>query len=276
MKEKVLSIQSRVAYGYVGGNIADLILQMQGIDIISVPTVLLSTHAENKNVRGTSIPQPIFADILEGIGLLDIRSDIRYVISGYFSDKTLQETAYSFIKRQKAETPFTYICDPVMGDFRAGGLYVKKEVAEFYIKKMISLSDIITPNHFELEYILHTKIQTAPQLLELISKSPLLHNKNVVMTSAELSDTDKNIIETIIIRDGQLVRIGTEKIDNDVIGTGDLFTALMTSMLIKGATLEDAVTRTAEFIELVVDYLKKENRREMTAESILHSYQLLQ
>ena len=158
MKDKVLSIQSRVAYGYVGGNIADLILQLQGIDIISVPTVLLSTHAENKLFMGESLSPTLFSKLLEGIDLLDARNDINYMITGYFAEKRLMEIAYHFIKRLKTQTPFTYICDPVMGDYRAGGLYVKEEVADFYIQHLIELSDIITPNQFELEHILKEKI----------------------------------------------------------------------------------------------------------------------
>lgn len=269
MKNKVLSIQSRVAYGYVGGNIADLILQLQGIDIISVPTVLLSTHAENKLFMGESLSPALFSKLLEGIDLLDARNDINYMITGYFAEKRLMEIAYHFIKRLKTQTPFTYICDPVMGDYRAGGLYVKEEVADFYIQHLIELSDIITPNQFELEHILKEKIETEQQLLKLITHSDLLAHKTVVMTSAQLSDTENDAIETIIIANKKIVRIAAKKIDAEIVGTGDLFTALTTAQLNKGRTLEEAVSTTALFIEKVVKYLKENNLREMTTESII-------
>lgn len=269
MKDKVLSIQSRVAYGYVGSNIADLILQLQGIDIISIPTVLLSTHAENKHFMGESLSPTLFSKLLEGIDLLEAKNDINYMITGYFAEKKLMEIAYHFIKRLKAQTPFTYICDPVMGDYRAGGLYVKEEVADFYIQHLIELSDIITPNQFELEYILKEKIETEQQLLKLIIHSDLLVHKTVVVTSIKLNDTEEGVIETIIIANKKLVRIAAKKIDAEIVGTGDLFTALTTAQLDKGRTLEEAVSTTALFIEKVVKYLKENNLREMTTESII-------
>lgn len=275
MKEKVLSIQSRIAFGYVGGNIADFILHLQGIDIFSVPTVLLSTHAENKNVMGENISHSLFTKLLKGISLLDAKNDIKYLITGYFAETELMDIALNFIKKMKSEIHFTYICDPVMGDYRAGGLYVKKEVADFYLEKLISLSDIITPNQFELEYILKKKVTTASQLVDLIKRSELLRNKTVIMTSAELEDTKPGDIETIIVACGELTRVRTDKVDNDVIGAGDLFTALMTSFLVKGLTMEESVRKTTLFIENVIEYLKEQHIREMTSESIVRFEQLL-
>lgn len=44
---------------------------------------------------------------------------------------------------------FYLACDPVMGD--NGKLYVPEELKEIYIKEIVPLADIVTPNHFELE-----------------------------------------------------------------------------------------------------------------------------
>jgi pyridoxine kinase len=270
MKENILSIQSRVAYGFVGGNIADLILKIQGIDVISVPTVILSTNAEDKKrCMGESLSFPFFSKILKGVGLLDAFDDVRYIISGYFADRRLMEATSHFVKEQKKTHTFSYICDPVMGDYRAGGLYVPKRVADYYVQHLIASADIITPNKFEIEYILGKEVASADGLLKEINDSNLLCHKTVVVTSAELNDTEENTIETIIVKDKQLVRLKAARVDIEAIGTGDLFTSLMTSFLLRGETLEQAVSLTMDFVTKVVEYLKEQGRREMTAESIV-------
>jgi pyridoxine kinase len=95
------------------------------------------------------------------------------------------------------------------------------------------------------------------------------------MTSAELEDTKPGDIETIIVASGELTRVRTDKVDNDVIGAGDLFTALMTSFLVKGLSMEESVRKTTLFIENVIEYLKEQHIREMTSESIVRFEQLL-
>jgi pyridoxine kinase len=224
---------------------------------------------------GENISQSLFTKLLEGIMQLDAERDIKYLITGYFAETELMEIASEYIRRIKSNTHCTYICDPVMGDYRAGGLYVKKEVADYYAQRLIALSDVITPNQFELEYLLKGKVTNVRQLTELIGESELLHSKTVIVTSAELEDTPEGELETIIVRAGHLVRVQTKKIDNEVIGTGDLFTALMTSFLIKKQSLEEAVKRTTDFLEQVIEYLKEQSVREMTSESIVRFASLL-
>lgn len=277
MKNNILSIQSRVAYGFVGGNIADFILKLQGIDVISIPTVLLSTNAENKKkCMGESLSYHFFSKLLKGVGLLDAFDDVNYIISGYFADRNLMDATLLFLKKQKEEHTFKYICDPVMGDYRAGGLYVPRRVADYYVQKLIALADIITPNKFELEFILGKKIDTASQLLKEITDSTLLCDKTVVVTSAELDDTETNTIETIIVQDAKMTRVKAKKVDIEAIGTGDLFTSLMTSFLLRGKPLEQAVSLTMDFVEKVVEYLKEQGRREMTSESIVRFAKLIE
>jgi pyridoxal/pyridoxine/pyridoxamine kinase len=49
------------------------------------------------------------------------------------------------------------VCDPVMGDH--GKFYVPKEAVPQY-KKMLSLTDVITPNQFEAEYVLRVRVKS--------------------------------------------------------------------------------------------------------------------
>ena len=48
----VISIQSQVAYGHVGNSAAVFPLQRHGIDVVSVPTTLLSNRPGYPTIRG--------------------------------------------------------------------------------------------------------------------------------------------------------------------------------------------------------------------------------
>jgi hypothetical protein len=48
----VISIQSQVAYGHVGNSAAVFPMQMHGIDVIAVPTTLLSNRPGYPTIRG--------------------------------------------------------------------------------------------------------------------------------------------------------------------------------------------------------------------------------
>lgn len=49
---RVISIQSQVAYGHVGNSAAVFPMQMHGIDVIAVPTTLLSNRRSHRSMIG--------------------------------------------------------------------------------------------------------------------------------------------------------------------------------------------------------------------------------
>lgn len=51
------------------------------------------------------------------------------------------------------------VCDPVMGDI-GRGVYVPTELIEVYRDVIVPIANIITPNQFELEYVLDVKTNT--------------------------------------------------------------------------------------------------------------------
>ena len=63
----VISIQSQVAYGHVGNSAAVFPIQMRGIDVIAVPTTLLSNRPGYPTIRGKILDADLVADLLTGI-----------------------------------------------------------------------------------------------------------------------------------------------------------------------------------------------------------------
>src|ERR1700748_1340546 len=63
----VISIQSQVAYGHVGNSAAVFPMQMHGIDVIAVPTTLLSNRPGYPTLRGRVLEAQLVADLLRGV-----------------------------------------------------------------------------------------------------------------------------------------------------------------------------------------------------------------
>ncbi|MFR9166711.1 MAG: pyridoxal kinase [Dysgonomonas sp.] len=265
MKNKILSIQSKLVYGYVGSNIAEIAIQLHGLDVISFPTVLLATHTGHKPVYGKAIAKNDFDELVKGIEAIGVIKDVSCLITGYIGTEDVLLSASEFVKRIKESYPdIPYICDPVMGDFDQG-LYVPAVVAENVQNYLIPLADILTPNFFELKHILGCEPNTIEDLLSAVNKKPFLSDKILVATSCNLEDTPSDKIETIVIRNGQAERIYSKRIDLETTGTGDLFTALLASHIAMGDEICAAVKKASDIISHCLGYISQKGLKEMNA-----------
>lgn len=270
MQNKILSIQSKLVYGYVGANIAELIIQSHGYDIISFPTVYLAAHTQHKPIYGTVIEKDLFEDYIKGVKNLNIIPDIKNIITGYIGSVDVLESTAKFIKEIKELYPDRpYICDPVMGDVI--GLYVPEEVAQALAGQLIPLADIITPNHFELEYIIGHKADTTEKILEGISNTPVLKDKTIIVTSCILKDSNDDQLKILLIRDNKAIKIPCKKVDIEVTGTGDFFTSLLASLLARGMELQEAIEKTSLAISTAMQYIVDKGFPELNTESILYA-----
>lgn len=265
MEDKILSIQSKLVYGYVGSNVAEIAIQLHGLDIISYPTVLLFTHTGHKPIYGKPIDKELFDELIKGIEVLDVLSSTYCMITGYMGTEEILKSSSPFIQKIKKQYPDKlYICDPVMGDYDQG-LYVPEQVAKNLMELLVPFSDIITPNHFELEHILQQKVKTIDDISNTIPRLPLLNNKTIVITSCNLEDTPTDKIETIIFNTGKIERIQSAKVNIETTGTGDLFTALLAAQLTKGKNITEAVGYASHIISQCLDYILHHNLKELNA-----------
>src|SRR6476620_784277 len=185
----VISIQSQVAYGHVGNSAAVFPMQMHGIDVIAVPTTLLSNRPGYATVRGRVLDAQLVADLLQGIEERGAVEDARMILSGYLGSPEIGAVVADFVARAKAHNPaLRYACDPVLGD-RDRGLFVQAAIPPLVRDRLCPLADILTPNHFEFEFLCGAKATTSAQVIgaaqALMARGP----STVVVTSAELEDT---------------------------------------------------------------------------------------
>jgi pyridoxine kinase len=261
----VISIQSQVAYGHVGNSAAVFPMQMHGIDVIAVPTTLLSNRPGYPTIRGRVLEAQLVADLLRGVEERGALDTAQAILSGYLGSAEIAAVVADFVRRAKARNPaLTYACDPVLGD-RDGGLFVQAEIPPLMRDLLCPLADIITPNHFEFEWLCGTKAGTIDDVIAqaLMIRGP----STIVVTSAELADTPDEAIETIAVdrlqARYQAWRVATPKLPISPSGTGDLFAALLMSARVRGSNTPDALSHAASAIFAVLECTAARGTEEM-------------
>lgn len=269
MKNKIITIQSRVVYGYVGSNISDFVIQLHGYDVISFPSVYLASHTGNKPIFGDKISQSLFSDFIKGIANLKLDNDVVSILSGYIGSTDIQKQTADMIYKLKEKHNVTYILDPVMGD-TIPGFYVSEEVCKGFKNTLLPLCDILTPNQFEFEYLISGKINTTQEIIEGY-KSFFSNDQIAVVTGCFLIDTPCGHIDVVICHKDSIKRISSPYIPLQTTGTGDLFSSILTALISGGKTVDEAVELASMMIGNVMKYLLLNNLKEVNAMSILNA-----
>jgi pyridoxine kinase len=259
----VISIQSQVAYGHVGNSAAMFPMQMHGIDVIAVPTTLLSNRPGYPTIRGRVLDAQLVSDLLLGIEERGAVDASRMILSGYLGSPDIAAVVADFVARAKARNPrLIYCCDPVLGD-RDRGLFVHADIPPLVRDLLCPLADIITPNHFEFEWLCGGKVNTTDQMIAqaqgLLARGP----STIVVTSAELSDTPDGQIETLAVERSQSWRVRTPKLAISPSGTGDLFAALFSAARVQGRDTPAALGHAASAIFAVLERTALSGTEEM-------------
>jgi pyridoxine kinase len=259
----VISIQSQVAWGHVGNSAAVFPMQMHGIDVIAVPTTLLSNRPGYPTIRGRVLDAQLIADLLLGIEERGAVDTAQMILSGYLGSADNAVVVADFVARAKARNPaLAYCCDPVLGD-RDRGLFVHADIPPLVRDRLCPLADIITPNHFEFEWLTGTRATKIDQVIEAARAVLARGPSTVVVTSAELADTPAGEIETLAVEGTEAWRVRTPKLPISPNGTGDLFAALLVSARVHGNDTPEALSHAASAIYAVLERTAARGTEEM-------------
>ena len=163
---RFLSLQSHVAYGYVGNRAATFPLQRLGHEVWAVNTVEFSNHTGYGAWRGRTAPAEQVADIVHGIEALGLLPRCDALLTGYVGDAALGGVVLETAQKVRAANPKAlWCCDPVLGDVDTG-IYVKPGIDAFFRDQAIPAADLVTPNHFELEHLTGRPVGTMAEALE--------------------------------------------------------------------------------------------------------------
>ncbi|KAL0575048.1 putative pyridoxal kinase [Marasmius crinis-equi] len=184
MNGRILSVQSHVAYGYVGGKAAVFPLQCMGYDVDVVHTVHYSNHAGYARSGGTKTSASELKTIFESMEKNELLNPSR-LLTGYIPNaEALLAVKDLATKLKEQNSNLVYLLDPVMGD--SGRLYVAPDVVPVY-RDMLPLSTIITPNWFEVETLTDIPLVSLDSLHQALTKLHVAHKvPHVVISSIPL------------------------------------------------------------------------------------------
>ena len=247
---RFLSIQSHVAYGYVGNRAATFPLQRLGHEVWAVNTVEFSNHTGYGAWRGRVANPEQVREVVQGIADRDVLAGCDGVLSGYLGDASLGEVVIEAAGKVRAANPRAlWCCDPVIGD-EDRGVYVRAGIVEMFRDRALAAADITTPNRFELEQLTgHPGRHLADALAGcrvLLAKGPRL----VLLTSLQREETPADSIEMLAVDREQAWLVATPRIDFPVApnGTGDAVAALFTAHLLASGDAGAALGATASAI----------------------------
>ena len=144
----ILSIQSHVAYGYVGNRAATFPLQRLGFDVWAVNTVQFSNHTGYGAWQGEVFSPAHVRSIVDGIAERGVMGQCDALLSGYLGDPALGEVVVEAAERVRAANPAAvWACDPVMGDV-GRGFFVRPGIPELFRDRIVPMADVIAPNQF--------------------------------------------------------------------------------------------------------------------------------
>src|SRR3954467_12832242 len=248
MDDGILSIQSAVAYGYVGNSAAVFPLQRLGIAVWPVNTVLFSNHTGYGDWRGPVLPAEDVAEIILGIEDRGVLGDCDAVLSGYLGDASLGRVVLDALARVKAENPSViYCCDPVMGD--AGrGFFVRPGIPEFVRDRAVPAADVITPNQFELEFLTGMSIGTIEDALEAADRVRVLGPRVVLITSLRRKDAPEGTVEMLAVTGRGAWMVEAPLLPLEVNGAGDAVCALFLAPILGGGDPAEALWKAASIV----------------------------
>lgn len=261
----VLSIQSHVAYGYVGNRAAAFPLQRLGFDVWAVNTVQFSNHTGYGAWTGEVLSAGQIETLLDGIFQRVSPAACDAVLSGYMGDAGLGSAILGAVAKVRAANPKAfYACDPVMGDI-GRGIFVRDGIPEFLREKAVPAADVITPNQFELNLLTGVEIVALDDALRAARAALALGPRIVVVTSLRHAASRDDEIEMLAVTQDAAWRVATPMLPIVPApnGAGDTVTALFLANLLVGRGVEEALGLTASAIFAVMAATLEAGTREL-------------
>ncbi len=256
----VLSVQSRVAYGHVGNAASVFPLQRLGVEAWALDTVAFSNHTGHGRWRGSVVPASEIAGLFEGIAALGVLPHIDAVLSGYLGDAATGPVLLDIVEQVRNANPGAlFCCDPVIGDVETGS-YVTEGIAEFFRDRALKLADIVTPNHFELEYLTGGRVASLAEAASAAEGLRALGPRIVLVTSLDAAPDHVTMLASG--PDGAWA-VETPRLPVVLNGCGDVTAALFLAHLLRGERLPDALAMTAAAIFAVIETTLRLDRYEL-------------
>jgi pyridoxine kinase len=244
----ILSIQSHVAYGHVGNAAAVFPLQRMGVEVWPVYTVQFSNHTGYGSWQGRVFDAGMISEVVAGIEQRGVLGECDGVLSGYMGSADIGAAILDAVAMVKRTNPAAkYCCDPVIGDV-GRGIFVRERIPEFMKSKAVPAADVITPNHFELDYLSGRASSSLRQVRDAVKAVHDLGPRVILVTSLQTAETPEDAIDLLASDEGGCYRTRTPKLTLSVNGAGDAIAALFFAHYLRSGNVGDALSRAASSV----------------------------
>jgi pyridoxine kinase len=259
----ILSIQSSVAYGYVGNSAVTFPLMRMGVEVWPVITVHFSNHTGYGAWRGPLLSAADLRDVVRGIDERGVLGEVDAVLSGYQGGEDIGAMILDAVALVKLRNPAAiYCCDPVLGDADRG-CYVRPGIPELMRQQVVPAAQIITPNQFELESLTGLPTSTMGELLNAGDAVRRLGPDVVLVTSVVRLDGPPETIDMVAVNEDGAWLVTTPRLPQTFTGSGDVTAATFLATLLSTGDVPGALAHTAAVIYGLLEVTAASGRAEL-------------
>ncbi|TGN61669.1 pyridoxal kinase PdxY [Paracoccus liaowanqingii] len=259
----ILSIQSHVAFGHAGNAAAVFPMQRLGVEVWPVHTVQFSNHTGYGAWKGRVFDGPAIEEIVEGIADRGVLGTCAGVLSGYMGSSDIGNAVLGAAHRVRIANPKAlWCCDPVIGDV-GRGIFVRPGIPEFLRDVAVPQADIVTPNHFELEFLTGAPARSAADLRRALAALHAMGPRIVLATSVLAEDTPADALDMIASTPEGAWRVRIPQLELNANGTGDMVAALFFVHVLRDGDVARALGRAAASVHGVLQATLDAGTREI-------------
>lgn len=237
------------------------VLSQNGHEVFGLPTKIFSSNMSYKDY--ISFYMPNFSEIVKKI------FEIKKIDAIYIGFVDNEET-FVIIKEILQNFKGKVILDPILGDngVKYSGTIVKQ--IAFY-RELLNFADVVTPNLTEAMLLTDYNKNFSEIEREDVEKiaSNLLEMgaKQIIIKSFEKN----NLLNTLCFSENTIKWFESKKIDIKICGTGDVFSSLVASELVKGEQLENSIQKIQT---LLFENIEKQEKYEGLNEIQLENFKI--
>ena len=227
IKVNIFSLQSHVLYGHVGNSAAIFPMQCLGHEVWGIPTVLFSNHPAHGGFRGHIVEPQKIIDLTQGLNERGYLRRCDATLTGYLGNLETGQAVYEAVRiAENANPDIVICCDPVMGH-EQDGFFVSEDLQLFIRDQLVPSADMITPNLFEIEYLVGSPLKSLADVLAACAQLREQGLQYVVVTSLSVLEVTDGKIGTLASSDEGAWLVTTPRLPGDLFGAGDMFAALL-------------------------------------------------
>lgn len=235
-------VQGMPCVGKVSLGAALPVVSVMGVECSVLPTAVLSknTAAPHEHFRDMTADIRPILDAWEAAGIT-----FDAICTGYLGSVAQTEAVGELIDRFRGPQTKVLI-DPVMGD--NGALY--RRFDDTYVaamRELVRRADVVLPNLTEAAALAGVPYSAEPDVRALAEKLTQLGAGMVVITGVKEGE-DRLGAAGYDARTQQFTAYTGPKLPGSYFGTGDIFGAVLTASLAKGAPLEKGLQLAVDFV----------------------------